>query len=43
MGLCGDYNGDDQDELQSPNGRYLTSVVNFAASWRKTDFSGGGF
>ncbi|KAL2084474.1 hypothetical protein ACEWY4_019992 [Coilia grayii] len=36
-GLCGNYNGDREDEWTSPTGSRLSSALDFATSWKVTD------
>nr|DBA15730.1 TPA: hypothetical protein GDO54_003201 [Pyxicephalus adspersus] len=33
-GLCGNFNGNDKDEFQLPNGQVVTNVNSFGASWK---------
>ncbi|XP_055055949.2 IgGFc-binding protein [Misgurnus anguillicaudatus] len=36
-GLCGNYNGDRRDEFADPKGTAVTSVLEFAKSWKVPD------
>lgn len=36
-GLCGNYNGDRRDEYRDPKGTVLSSVIDFAKSWKVPD------
>ncbi|XP_017564176.2 IgGFc-binding protein-like [Pygocentrus nattereri] len=36
-GLCGNYNGDQRDEFSNPKGTVLTTVLDFAKSWKVSD------
>ncbi|KAI7809150.1 putative IgGFc-binding protein-like, partial [Triplophysa rosa] len=36
-GLCGNYNGDRRDEYSDPKGIVLSSVIEFAKSWKVPD------
>ncbi|XP_056600893.1 IgGFc-binding protein [Triplophysa dalaica] len=36
-GLCGNYNGDRRDEYSDPKGTMLSSVIEFAKSWKVPD------
>ena len=35
-GLCGKYNGDPSDDLETQDKQVVSSVADFANSWRKT-------
>ncbi|KAL0193018.1 hypothetical protein M9458_011314 [Cirrhinus mrigala] len=36
-GLCGNYNGDRKDEYVDPKGKVLSSIIEFAKSWKFPD------
>ncbi|KAL7840269.1 hypothetical protein AOLI_G00255920 [Acnodon oligacanthus] len=36
-GLCGNYNGDQKDEFTNPKGTVLSTVLDFAKSWKVSD------
>ncbi|XP_017564177.2 IgGFc-binding protein-like [Pygocentrus nattereri] len=36
-GLCGNYNGDQRDEFTNPTGTVLSTVLDFAKSWKVSD------
>ncbi|XP_066575341.1 IgGFc-binding protein [Amia ocellicauda] len=38
-GLCGNYNGDLRDEMREPSGQAVSSVIEWAKSWRVKDAS----
>lgn len=40
-GLCGNCNGDDDDDLRTPEGKITTDVQEFGLSWLYDDIPGG--
>lgn len=38
QGLCGNFNGDAQDDLKTPSSGIETSAVIFGDSWKLQDF-----